>query len=111
MLAKLVVWGETRDSAVARMIQSLRRYVVLGVTTNIEFLQELLKHPRFVSGDVHTQFLDEETIAVPEVVPDEVLLAAAAVAGNGRSRRSSGGDVVVERSSPWRHGGGWRALA
>ena len=59
MLAKLIVSAETRAAAIARAVAALRRYVVLGIRTNIPFLLAVLQHPRFVAGDMDTGFLDE----------------------------------------------------
>jgi acetyl-CoA carboxylase biotin carboxylase subunit len=60
MLAKLIVSAETRDAAIARAIAALSRYIVLGIRTNIPFLLNILRDPRFRSGDVHTGYLDSE---------------------------------------------------
>jgi acetyl-CoA carboxylase biotin carboxylase subunit len=60
MLAKLIVSAETRDAAIARAIAALSRYIVLGIRTNIPFLLNILRDPRFRSGDVHTGYLDAE---------------------------------------------------
>jgi acetyl-CoA carboxylase biotin carboxylase subunit len=60
MLAKLIVSAETRDAAIARAIAALSRYIILGIRTNIPFLLNILRDPRFRSGDVHTGYLDAE---------------------------------------------------
>ncbi|MEW6277904.1 MAG: biotin carboxylase N-terminal domain-containing protein, partial [Candidatus Eremiobacterota bacterium] len=57
MLAKLICWGADRPESLARMRAWLREVAVLGVTTNLEFLQDLLLHPEFVAGQTHTHFL------------------------------------------------------
>jgi acetyl-CoA carboxylase biotin carboxylase subunit len=66
MIAKLIVWGEDRREAIDRMNRALREFAIDGVHTTIPFHLKLLNHPKFVSGDVHIQFLeninlDEET--------------------------------------------------
>jgi acetyl-CoA carboxylase biotin carboxylase subunit len=60
MLAKLIVYGETRAVAIDRAIAALRRYIVLGIRTNIPFLLNILDSGAFRSGNVHTGFLDAE---------------------------------------------------
>ena len=60
MLAKLIVSAETRDAAIARAVAALNRYIILGIRTNIPFLLNILRDPRFKSGDVHTGYLDSE---------------------------------------------------
>jgi acetyl-CoA carboxylase biotin carboxylase subunit len=57
LLAKISVWGETRDAARLRMIAALQDYVILGCTTGIPFLLDVLEHPSFVRGDTHTHFI------------------------------------------------------
>ena len=59
MIAKLIVWGPSRDSAVARMRRALREYVIGGITTNIPFHLALLDEPDFLSGRLSTHFIPE----------------------------------------------------
>ena len=60
MIAKLITWGENRVEAILRMRRALREYQVRGIKTNISFHQWILRHPRFMSGDFNTGFIDEE---------------------------------------------------
>jgi propionyl-CoA carboxylase alpha chain len=60
MIAKLCTYGETRKDAVELMSQSLSSFVIQGISHNISFLEALINHPRFMSGDIHTGFIDEE---------------------------------------------------
>jgi acetyl-CoA/propionyl-CoA carboxylase biotin carboxyl carrier protein len=60
MLAKLVVWGPDRATALARLRQALTRTAVLGVRTNLEFLQILLADPDVVAGRLDTELVDRE---------------------------------------------------
>ncbi|HEV2656159.1 MAG TPA: biotin carboxylase N-terminal domain-containing protein, partial [Ktedonobacteraceae bacterium] len=64
LLAKLIVWDETREAAIARMQRALDEFIIEGVTTTIPFHQRLLKHPGFISGDTYTRFLQEEAAAL-----------------------------------------------
>jgi acetyl-CoA/propionyl-CoA carboxylase, biotin carboxylase, biotin carboxyl carrier protein len=83
MVAKLIITGATRDEAIARADAALRDTVLLGCTTNTAFLRRLIAHPAFVSGDVHTGFLDAnpDIAAEPELPTTTLnaLLAAAAL--------------------------------
>ncbi len=67
LLAKLIVHGNTREEAIARMRQSLASFVIEGVHTTIPFLIEVMDHPDFVSGAVDTKFL-ERMLAEPRKV-------------------------------------------
>ncbi|MBX3173023.1 MAG: acetyl-CoA carboxylase biotin carboxylase subunit [Gemmatimonadaceae bacterium] len=60
MIAKLIVHGRDRPEAIAKMKLALETFVVEGVTTTIPFLGTLMNHPKFVEGDVHTKFLEQE---------------------------------------------------
>jgi acetyl-CoA carboxylase biotin carboxylase subunit len=64
LLAKLIVWAETRDEAIARMQRALDEFIIEGLTTTIPFLQRLLKHEEFVRGNTYTRFLQEEAVAL-----------------------------------------------
>jgi acetyl/propionyl-CoA carboxylase alpha subunit len=60
LIAKLITTGETREAARARAVAALRDFPILGIRTNVAFLIALLEHPRFVSGDVDTHFVEHE---------------------------------------------------
>jgi acetyl-CoA carboxylase, biotin carboxylase subunit len=58
MIAKLIVWGATREDAIARMKRALSEFQIEGIKTTIPFHLKVLEHPAFVSGDVNTKFLE-----------------------------------------------------
>lgn len=57
MIAKLVVWGKDRKSAIARTIEAIDAYQISGLKTTLDFGKYVLKHPAFVSGDFDTNFV------------------------------------------------------
>ncbi len=57
MIAKLVVWGETREVAMDRAIDAIDNYQISGVKTTLDFGKFVLKHPAFRSGDFDTNFI------------------------------------------------------
>jgi 3-methylcrotonyl-CoA carboxylase alpha subunit len=59
LLAKLIVWGADRAEAIVRLQDALRRYCILGLTTNLAFLLELSRHPDFAAANLSTRFIDE----------------------------------------------------
>ena len=59
MIAKVIVWDETRTRAIQKMQRTLRDTIIFGVHTNIPLLQEILRHPQFIMGDMTTRFFDE----------------------------------------------------
>ena len=60
MISKLITYGSDRTEALALMRAALDRYVIRGVTHNINFLRSLCDHPRFVRGDLTTKFIQDE---------------------------------------------------
>ena len=57
LIAKLVVWGETRKAAIARMKRALGEFIVEGVATTIPFHQQIIQHPEFHQGTYTTDFI------------------------------------------------------
>ena len=75
MIAKLIVWDETRDKALKRMAQALSEYHVQGVKTNIPFLYNLATSPSFIAADVDTGFINKHRQEIfRQTVQDENLL-------------------------------------
>ena len=64
LLAKLIVWGNTRDEAIEKARRALDEFIIEGLPTTIPFLKRLLEHPGFVSGETYTRFIQEEAIAL-----------------------------------------------
>jgi acetyl-CoA carboxylase biotin carboxylase subunit len=110
MVAKLIAWGETREAARRRAIVALRNYPILGIRTNTALLLALLEHPRFVSGDLDTGFLDTEGDAIRaslavETPADAIAVAQAAENGSVPSTSSA---IAAVTSDPWTTLRGWR---
>jgi acetyl-CoA carboxylase biotin carboxylase subunit len=66
MIAKLIVWGETREAAISRMKRALSEFAIAGVSTTIPFHMRLLNHKTFVAGDFDIKFLEEHDVNNPE---------------------------------------------
>jgi len=68
MISKLVCYGENREAAIDKLLESLKNYQVVGLPNNIEFVEKCAKHPAFREGGVTTAFLDlyKEDVAVEE---------------------------------------------
>ena len=58
LLVKVTAWGRTLEGAILRSNRALREFRVRGVSTNIGFLENVLEHPTFVSGDATVNFID-----------------------------------------------------
>ena len=113
LMAKLIVTGETRPDAIEKMINALTHYVIIGVTTNIHFLKEILDHPRFRQGDITTHFIDthfKEHLATQKDIPLEAILALSIydtmhATPTSHKETPSG---VTDPYSPWKQTGKWR---
>ncbi|KAK5636464.1 hypothetical protein RRF57_012176 [Xylaria bambusicola] len=79
MIAKLIVRGDDRETAIRKMELALRNYEVVGLSTNIEFLKRLCKSPAFIEGDVETGFIEKWKAELfdPVAVNPEVYVQAA----------------------------------
>jgi pyruvate carboxylase len=59
LLEKVTAWAPTPEMAIARIDRALREFRIRGVSTNIDFVLNLLKHPRFLDNSYTTRFIDE----------------------------------------------------
>jgi len=58
MIAKLIVWGATRQQAIARMTRALDEFIIEGVKTTIPFHQEVMRSTEFLDGKFGTDFIN-----------------------------------------------------
>lgn len=82
MIAKLIVWDETRDKALFRMRGALADFHIAGVANNIDFLTRLIDCHSFKTADLDTGLIERESAALlpaQDVLPTEVFLCAALV--------------------------------
>lgn len=110
MLAKLIVHAENRETAIQKMRAALRDFVVHGVVTNIDFLQDVLAHPDFADGKVSTRWVENHFNWSPPSEPSfETLIAAAlADATVPSSKFQVSGSNDADPYSPWKNPNGFR---
>ncbi|HEY8160717.1 MAG TPA: acetyl-CoA carboxylase biotin carboxylase subunit [Methylocystis sp.] len=109
LLAKLIVWGEGRADAVARLRRALESFALVGVATNLDFLRELVGDPHFAAGEYDTGFVDAFQHSAPILAPeDENWLLAAAAAGWFSDILQSSGRDAGGVGDPWSPADGWR---
>jgi len=110
MLAKLIVWGESREAARRKALAGLREFAVLGIHTNIPFLMQLLEHPQFVAATIDTGFLDREGAAIAAASVSALPAAALAAVAEHRRTVASGtfGTPGTLGPDPFVTLGGWR---
>ncbi len=101
MIAKVIVWDETRARAVQKMICTLKDSIVFGVHTNIPYLIEILNHPEFQNASMTTGFIENyfaEGITSKTEPTDWPAKAYKKFLELGNSSASS---ISVENQSPW----------
>jgi acetyl/propionyl-CoA carboxylase alpha subunit len=112
MLAKLVVWGSTREEAISRTRRALQDYRVVGIPTSIPFFLALLDDPDFLAGSYDTGFLSgpwlDDNLNGVDGEPDDIAFIAAAIARYERDASVvSTRDASVE-VSPWKRAFRWK---
>jgi acetyl/propionyl-CoA carboxylase alpha subunit len=114
MISKLVVWGENRAQAVARMRRALDEYVVRGIETNLAFHRRCFRHPAFIEGDFDTGFIGRNTAELAphaeDAALDAAIIAAAldAVTKSPAAAARSGGNASPSAHANGTEISGWR---
>lgn len=62
LIAKLIVRGQNRESAIKKLLVALDEFIIEGIQTNIELHRMILQHPDFRTGNFHTKFLDQANL-------------------------------------------------
>ncbi len=105
MIAKIIVSDWTRADAIRRLDRALCDTVILGTTTNREFLRGLIHHPAFLAGEVDTTFIDAHLAElIPPEHPDATTLDHALIAAALHERTIAPSSVTNGKSitpDPW----------
>jgi 3-methylcrotonyl-CoA carboxylase alpha subunit len=110
MIAKVIVWDESRPRAIQKMVRVLKDTVIFGVHTNIPYLLEILSHPDFVNGRMTTRFIDKyfsESLERPEFTELEIRAGREALRILSPAL-SSPDSEVTNIESPWLSS--WRGI-
>lgn len=104
MIAKLIVWGADRDAALRNMARALAQYQVVGLATNIGFLQRLIAGQAFATADLDTGLIERhrDSLFPAPVAPTADTLALATAALLQREQRNQ------DSRDPWAQTSGWR---
>ncbi len=101
MLAKLVVWGETREIAISKSIHSLDEILFLGLKTNRDYLKRILSHGDFIAGNIHTHFIpDHKDELAPKIASSQDLADMIAALSFAEKRLIYQESHVMEKN-PW----------
>jgi 3-methylcrotonyl-CoA carboxylase alpha subunit len=103
MIAKLIVWGEDRAQALARLAAALRETHIVGLHTNVAFLRRVVASRSFATADLDTALIERERAALfeaPGLAPE---WAAAGVAASVMAA-----EAALEGADPWSRRDAWR---
>ena len=102
MIAKLVVWDETRPRAIQKMMRVIDDTIIFGVKTNLPFLREILRQSDFLDGKMTTGFINKyfsNGLVFQDSPDDKTVLEAA-----DRGLRVAGAQSVPGKTlDPWSH--------
>ena len=113
MIAKLIAWDATRELALVRMREALAACDIVGPKSNVEFLENLVRHPAVVTGKIDTGYLDrhlDEFLRKPSAASDNQALLAAATAWllHEEHAGAEAARASADPYSPWARVDGWR---
>jgi 3-methylcrotonyl-CoA carboxylase alpha subunit len=109
MLAKLIVYGEERSAAIARLQQALSQTVVFGVATNLALLQAIAGHPAYSEGKTYTSFLQEYNLLEPGSTSSSLDYLPFALQAAALLELTSI-EETPRSSNPWLTLGPWRTI-
>ena len=115
MLAKLIVWDETRERACERMLKALGEVQIVGLGHNVRFLARLVAHPEFRAGTVDTGLIERASAtllgAEPQLAPNALQAATVWVLQQQSRRLQSIRRDSLDPHSPWQLADAWRLNA
>ena len=103
MIAKLIVWGDTREQALALLDASLRDTHIVGLHTNVAFLRRCAATGSFTNADLDTALIEREKAALFGQPGLPLAEAAAAVVAHTLAEEG-----MTESADPWSRRDGWR---
>ncbi len=103
MIAKLIVWGEDRAQALARLDAALAATHIVGLHTNVAFLRRVAASASFTNADLDTALIERERAVVFNAAPLPLEVAAAGVVAHALTA-----ERVLEGADPWSRRDGWR---
>jgi 3-methylcrotonyl-CoA carboxylase alpha subunit len=117
MIAKLIVWDESREKALQRLAKALREYRIDGVTTNIEFLYNLATTDAFINADIDTGFIEKNHDAIfhqadekqnEELLTKQLPIAALYLVLSLEKKTKELAALSNDPHSPWHMTNAWR---
>jgi len=103
MVAKLIVWGEDRAQALARLDAALRDTHIVGLQTNVAFLRRCAATASFAGADLDTGLIERERAALFDQPGLPLRISAAAVVAHTLAK-----EAALQSADPWTARDGWR---
>lgn len=112
MLAKLIVWDDTRDAAIEQMLSALKQFHMIGVNNNVGFLETVVAHDDFRSANLSTHFIEKNESSLLHINRRTTaeIVTSAALMQHVVLPESCEEDTQIQTSapSPWSLNSGWR---
>ncbi|HWB64076.1 MAG TPA: acetyl-CoA carboxylase biotin carboxylase subunit [Chitinophagales bacterium] len=103
LIAKVISKGKDRTEAIQRMVHALDKMCILGITSNKDFLEELLTHPAFIDGSFDTKLIEREFTGHKKQVSDAARFESAIAAMLYQWNRSKGQATYPDSLNGWRN--------
>ncbi len=103
MIAKLIVWGDDRAQALARLDAALQATHVVGLQTNVAFLRRVVNSASFATADLDTDLIERERAVLLDQPPLALEVAAAGVVAHALAE-----EAALSGADPWSRRDGWR---
>ena len=104
MIAKLIVHGDTREQALARLDRALAQIHIVGLSTNVQFLRRVVRSRSFSDADLDTALITREQAVLFKQEPLGLPLAAAAAVAQALLQ-----EKALEGPDPFSRRDGWRS--
>ncbi|HWT16668.1 MAG TPA: biotin carboxylase N-terminal domain-containing protein [Patescibacteria group bacterium] len=112
MIAKMIVHDIDRPAALRRLAEALAHCDVLGPKSNIDFLEQLIRHPAVVNATIDTGYLDrhlDEVLATPTELPEAAIIAVACAELLAEEAAAiDNARTSADPHSPWARADAWR---
>ncbi len=112
MIAKLIVWDESREKALKRLSKALSEYRINGVTTNIDFLYNLTTSKPFIEEDIDTSFIEKNNDLIfhdtKQILQNELPIAALYLVLSIHKAAQQNAQQSNDPCSPWHSANAWR---
>jgi 3-methylcrotonyl-CoA carboxylase alpha subunit len=104
MVAKLIVHGDTREQALARLDTALAQTHIVGLNTNVQFLRHVVRSPAFAHAQLDTALIQRESAVLFKQDPVGLQAAAAAVIADALH-----GELAMQGADPFSRRDGWQS--